>query len=231
MLQYIERLLATPVRGLIRREAIRQAGLVRTHEFRAALELFAWLAKLVRWGNFRRVAKPLYYRLDHAKSFTSEYFRGSEHRKRAAWTTLYTGLLEAAMPLCRTPEERLFFQQTIFDRIVAYWNFHAANEPNSSEKLIAECLERLKYEGNTHLLGVDELPPILQDLHRRLDEVKLLDRSRMRKAAYQIRQRSRLARLIYPRSRMQRVTFQIRHLFEMFRRQMSRLLRLRSALN
>ena len=35
MLQYIERQSAAPVRGLIRRAAIRQAGLVRSDEFRA----------------------------------------------------------------------------------------------------------------------------------------------------------------------------------------------------
>ena len=119
MVQYIERGIssAAPVRGLIRRAAIRQAGLVRSDEFRAPLEVFVWLAKLLRWGNFRRVAKPLYYRLDHPRSFTSEYYNLSEDRKRAVWTTLFTGLLEAAMPLCRTPEERLFFQQTIVDRM------------------------------------------------------------------------------------------------------------------
>ena len=72
---------------------------------------------------------------------------------------MFTGLLEAAMPLCRTPEERLFFQQTIFDRIVVYPTlYRPSNEPNSSGKLIAECLERLRYEGNTHLLGAEELP-------------------------------------------------------------------------
>ena len=32
-------------------------------------------------------------------------------------TTLYTGLLEATMPVCRTPEERFFFQQLILDRV------------------------------------------------------------------------------------------------------------------
>ena len=139
-----------------------------------------------------------------------------EDRKRAAWTTIFTGLLEAAMPLCRTPEERLFFQQTILDRIVVYPSyFRPSNEPNSSEKLIAECLERLRYEGNTHLLRVEELPTILQELQRRLDEIKLLERSRMRRAIYQIRQRSRIGRLIYPRSPMRRVIYQIRHLLEM----------------
>ena len=98
-------------------------------------------------------------------SFTNVYYRTSEDRKRAVRTTVFTGLLEACMPLCRTPEERLFFQQAIFDQIVA---FPERNKPNSSGKLMAECLERLRYEGNTHLLTAEEIPPILQGLNRRL---------------------------------------------------------------
>ena len=89
---------------------------------------------------------------------------------------------------------------------------------------MAECLERLRYEGNTHLLSAEELPPILQELQRRLDEIKLLERSRMRKGIYQIRQRSRFGKLIYPRSRMRRVTYQIRHLLEMLGKVSRRLL-------
>ena len=163
--EFIERLpnlQGPPIRGLIRRAAIRQAGPVRTDEFRAPLQMHGWLAKLLCWGSFRRVGRPLYYRLDRAESLTSDYIAGSEIRKRAEWTTLFTGLLEAAMPLCRTPQARRFFQQIILDRIVAYPNFRSSDEPNSSAKLIAECLERLKYEGNTHLLKAEELPPILQ---------------------------------------------------------------------
>ena len=89
---------------------------------------------------------------------------------------------------------------------------------------MAECLERLRYEGNTHLLGAEELPPILQELQRRLDEIKLLERSRMRRVIYQIRQRSRMGRLIYPRSRMRRAIYQIRHLLEMLTSKIYRLL-------
>ena len=103
---------AAPLRGLIRRAAIRHAGLVRSDEFRAPLEEFVWLAKLLRWGNFRRVAKPLYYRLDHPRSFTSAWFSSPEDRKRAALTRLFTGLLEVAVPLCRTPEQRRFFSNS-----------------------------------------------------------------------------------------------------------------------
>ena len=220
MREFIERIPIVhgpPIRGLIRKAAIRQAGLVRSDEFRAPLQIHGWLAKLLRWGSFRRVGGALYYRLDRAHSFTREYKAGAKDRKRAEWTTLFTGLLEAAMPLCRTPEQRLFFQQTILDRIVAYPNFNPSNEPNSSGKLIAECLERLRYEGNTHLLREEELPPILKQLPRRLDEIKFPVgyRSRMRKGIHQIRQRYRFGKLIYPSSPLRRVTYQIRHLLEM----------------
>ena len=218
MREFIERipnLQGPPIRGLIRRAAIRQAGLVKSDEFRAPLQMHGWLAKLLHWGSFRRVGRPLYYRLDRADSFTSEYIAETVDRKRAEWTTLFTGLLEAAMPLCRTPEERRFFQQIILDRIVAYPNFRSSDEPNSSGKLIAECLERLRYEGNTHLLRGEELPPILQELQRRLNEIRLSERSRMEKGIYQIRQRYRFGKLIYPRSPTRRVTYQFRHLLEM----------------
>jgi glycosyltransferase involved in cell wall biosynthesis len=216
---YIEQLSsAAPVRGLIRTAAIRQAGLVRSDEFRAPMEVFVWLVKLLRWGDFRRVAEPLYYRLDHPRSFTNVYFSTSEDRKRAVLTTLFTGLLEATMPLCRTPEERLFFHRLILDRVVASW---PGEKPASSEKIITECLERLRVERNTHLFRQEELSPILQELKRRPD-LKVVECSRMRKLIYRISQRSRMAKLIYPRSRIQRLSYQIRQLFEILRNKMSR---------
>jgi glycosyltransferase involved in cell wall biosynthesis len=115
MFQYIERPSAVPVRGLIRTPAIRQAGQVRTDEFRAALQLCGWLAKLLHWGSFKRVAKPIYYRLWHSGNLSNDYLRQPEDRKRAVWTTMFTTLLDAAIPLCCKSEQRLFLQQTILD--------------------------------------------------------------------------------------------------------------------
>jgi glycosyltransferase involved in cell wall biosynthesis len=224
MFHYIEHvpLSAAPVRGLIRRAGIRQAGLVRSEEFRAGMEVFVWLAKLLRWGCFRRVIKPLYYRLDHPHSFTrvtSEYLRSSEDRFQGAFTMLFTGLLEAVIPLCSTPERRLFFQQFILDRIFAIW---PSSEPTSLEKIIAKCLERLRLECNTHLLSPEELPTILQQLKYRPDS-KVLERSRMRRVIYRIRKRSRMARVIYPSSRMRRVIYQTRQLLKELRNKINEL--------
>jgi glycosyltransferase involved in cell wall biosynthesis len=212
--QYIARLpelgAPVPIRGLIRKAAIRQAGLVRSDEFRAAWQVFGWLANLLQWGNFRQVAEPLYYRLDHARSYTREYWYGTH---QAAWTTLFTALLAAAMRVCRTPEQRLFFQQAILDRTIAFPQFQQCNY--SAEKLATECLERLRYEGNTHLLDVKEFPSILQELQYRVDELKRIKPSRLRRGISQIRQRYRLGKLIYARSLMRRVAYQISHLLEM----------------
>jgi GT2 family glycosyltransferase len=164
--QFIGQLQPVAIRGLIRREAIQQAGPVRLNEFRALCESSVWVAKVLRWGSFIRVPQALYYRLDHSGNFSKHWFDWPEERKRTAWATMFTGMLEASMPACSTPEERLYFQQFIMDRIVVVrpgqnW-LYAANSFHSSGALIAECIQRLAHEGNMHLLDSGDLPGFLQ---------------------------------------------------------------------
>jgi glycosyltransferase involved in cell wall biosynthesis len=153
--QYIEKKQPVAVRGLMRRQAVQQAGPIRSDEFRGLSEIFVWLAKVLRWGSFIRVPEALYYRLDHAANYHKQWFDWPEERKRASWTTLFTGLLEATMPVCVTPEERLFFQLFILDRVAVLrsgQSYHyGATSPHESGALILECLKRLEQEGNTHL--------------------------------------------------------------------------------
>jgi glycosyltransferase involved in cell wall biosynthesis len=166
--QYIMRLpnigAPVPLRGLIRSAAIRHAGLVRADEFRAAFQVYGWLTKLLQWGNFSRVAEPLYYRLDHSRSYTRQHW---EKVHLEAWTTLFTALLDAAIRSCRTPEQRLFFQKAIVDRIIAF----PAMQKGTVVKLV-EFLQRLGYEGNTHLLDGQESLAVLQSLQSRVDELE-----------------------------------------------------------
>jgi glycosyltransferase involved in cell wall biosynthesis len=219
LFQYVARLpnigAPVPLRGLIRRDAIREAGLVRTDEFRAAWQVFGWLARLLRWGNFRRVPQPLYYRLDHARSYTRAHW---DEAHKASWTTLFTGLLDAAMGLCRTPDERLFFQQAILDRMIAFPPLWGTHEYKSTEQLVSECLDRLKYERNDHLLDVKEFPSIIGELQSRVGEITRIERSRWRRGIWQIRQRHRLGKLIYSKSRMRRVIYQTLHLLELLQK-------------
>jgi glycosyltransferase involved in cell wall biosynthesis len=208
--QYIARLPnlgpPVPLRGLIRSVAIRQAGLVRADEFRAAWQVFGWLAKLLEWGNFRRVAEPLYYRLDHAGSYSRTHW---DKVQRAAWTTLFTAVLDAAIRSCRTPAQRRFFQEAILERIVAFAQF----QEKTPEIMVAEFFERLRYEGNTQLPDGQEFPAILQNLQSRAAE--LTRRSRWRRGISQVRQRYEFAQLIYPGSPLRRFCYRIRSLKEL----------------
>ena len=120
LLQQLEQLTPVPVRGLFRRAAVRQAGPVRSDEFRALSEIFVWLTKVLRWGSFIRLPEPLYYRLDHADNFHKDHTTWPVERRRAAWSTMFTGMLEAIMPACKTLEEKLYVQQLILDRVAVY---------------------------------------------------------------------------------------------------------------
>lgn len=167
--EFIERLPKVhgpALRGLIRRPAIRQAGHVRTDEFRAPLQIHGWLAKLLRWGSFKRHEGALYYRLDRPDSFTRKFMGWAEDKNQAInmWTTLFTGLLDAVMPLCQSPEQRLFFQRLILDRTIMHPVVHNT-EPSSKEKIIAACEQRLRAEGNLHLLRTEEFTQIVQLLN------------------------------------------------------------------
>jgi glycosyltransferase involved in cell wall biosynthesis len=157
LLAFIELIPAAPVRGLIRREAVAQAGLVRSDEFRGLTQVFTWLAKVLRWGDFIRVPLPIYYRLDHPNNYHKHWIGWSEEKRRAAWTTLFTGLLEAALPACATPQERAFMLHIILDRVVVTrparpFLYTAHNDSAYSGRLIAECFHRLRHEGNSALL-------------------------------------------------------------------------------
>jgi hypothetical protein len=125
--------------------------------------------------------------------------------QRAAWTTLFTAVLDAAMRSCRTPEERRFFQNAILERIAAYAQFQ-----ENSEGMMAEFLQRLRYEGNTHLLDAQDFASIEQNFARAMHHFKR--HSHLSQGLFQIRQRYELAKLIYPESLRRRLAYRFRHL-------------------
>jgi hypothetical protein len=205
--QLLEHLTAAPARGLIRSAAIRQAGLVRPDKFRAYFQIFGWLAKLLRVGNFRRVPRAVYYKRDELDNYTNKWITWSEDRKRATWTTWFTGLFEAALPLCRTSQERMLVAQVIFDRLIPFRPVREA----PPGKAIAECIERLRYEGRFEL--AEELIPSIEQLGQILETN---ERSPIRKVVYRVRQRNRMAKLLYPSSLMRRAIYQAWHLLNTF---------------
>jgi hypothetical protein len=187
MRQHIEQKQPVAVRGLMRRGAVEQAGPIRGDEFRGLSEVFVWLAKLLRWGPFVRVPQPLYHRLDHSENYHKQWFDWPDDRKRGSWTTLYTGLMEATMPVCRTPEERFFFHQLILDRVAVVrpgQSYHyVADTPQAGGELMLECLRRLDAEGNRSLL---DLPAELTaELSAEVDRLRADNRRLRRRLARQ----------------------------------------------
>lgn len=231
LLQQLEQLTPVPVRGLFRRAAVRQAGPVRSDEFRALSEIFVWLTKVLRWGSFIRLPEPLYYRLDHADNFHKDHTTWPVERRRAAWSTMFTGMLEAIMPACKTLEEKLYVQQLILDRVAVYrpgrsYQWVPANA-DSAGKFMGECLDRLKHEGNLHLLGPGELPAFLQSRFRQDFHAEILD-ARLRQseviiktvkterdAAERERRRLEAELALINRSRALKFSRRVRHLLRL----------------
>lgn len=201
-----------PIRGLFRTEAIRQAGPVRSDEFRACWQIHSWLAKLLRWGDFERVGSALYYRVDHSDSFTRQSLAAVDDRKSAAWTTVFTGLLEAAIPLCKGALDRRFFQDLIIGRTIAFPSFYRT-DTEFSFPLVCESLARLEVEGNSHLVCGEEVPLVMTAARPRFDEIMRARQSRLSGAMYHVRQRVRLAAVLYPETRARRLAYCARHVF------------------
>ena len=211
----------TQVRGLIRRAAIRQGGFVRSDEFRAPLEAFVWLARscagAISGALPNRSITDLITPIALPISTSTRRRIGSEPCGRRC----SRDCLKRLRFVIRRRSGCLFSKSSLTELSFIVPNdpptTAQATNPTPQGSCITECLERLRYEGNTHLLGVEELPPMLQELQRRPDEIKLLERSRIRRVIYRIRRRSRIGRLIYPRSQMRRVIYQFRHLIEELR--------------
>jgi glycosyltransferase involved in cell wall biosynthesis len=181
-LSFIQNLAPTALRGLFRHEAIAQARPVRLDEFRSYHQAYVWLAEVIRWGAFVRVPEPLYLRRIHAANYTKQSFSWTDEKKLEDWTTVFTGLLEAVLPLCESIEEQLYFQHFILDRIcvVRAGQDHPAvpRSVHQGGEFILACFDRWLKEGRrTQWL----VPPHLEQIaeNETLDlKVKLAARDR-----------------------------------------------------
>lgn len=103
----------------------------------------------------------------------------------------------------RTPQQRLFFQKLIVDRIIAF-----PQVQKGAVLKVTEFLQRLGEEGNTHLLAGREAFSILRDLQSRIEQLERS--SRWRRGMVQIQPRYELAKIIYPQSPVPRLCAQVR---------------------
>jgi GT2 family glycosyltransferase len=93
-------------RGLVRREVVAAArGLTRNAMDDFAADL-VWLARLAGAGELRRVPQVLYSKRRHHESASLQWGPWSEQRKQDAWTLHCGEMLDVALGLELTTEER-----------------------------------------------------------------------------------------------------------------------------
>jgi hypothetical protein len=128
---------------------------------------------------------------------------------------MFTGMLEAIMPACETPNEKLHVQQLILDRVtVSRPDRNYLYLPpglDSAGRFIGECLDRLRHEGNLHLLGSDELPTFLQSRFRQ-SEITISTLKVERDMAERERRRLEAELALIKRSRALKFTRRMRRL-------------------
>jgi GT2 family glycosyltransferase len=129
--EMIDRPRWTPFRGLIRTEAVRRAGPLRTLPHKSAMEDLVWNIKLGGQGALLRVPGAMYLKRIHANSLSTDWNRWSdETRTRDVWMAFGSGALQAIWPHVRTPQERWQALLRLFERLAlpgaGRWSFYTA---------------------------------------------------------------------------------------------------------
>ena len=116
-----------PFRGLIRGDALRKVGPLRTGHAMSSLEDKTWVVKLAGEGELHRVPKTLYFKRAHATSTHKVWHGWPADQRREAWLTHGVGLLEVLLPLAGR-EERPRVLAKVVDRLLGLeqrgWRFY-----------------------------------------------------------------------------------------------------------
>jgi GT2 family glycosyltransferase len=135
VLSYLEAFNHVPLYGLIRENVLRQAGQLRITENDSFGEDFPWMLKMARAGAMRRVPRVMYFKRQHPKSISREWFeRWPQERRRAALIGLCAGLLEAALPVGRSERERFRLLFAVLELLASRQWFHETNRLTSAER-------------------------------------------------------------------------------------------------
>lgn len=117
MRDYIERLLHTALRGVIRRAAIARAGLIVDEDGGNAQD-HVWLTRIAREGDFVRVPHTLYRKRIHDANVHASWFTQNRRhdRRRGPWVHCAAGLVETMVQMGATPRDRWPLVAFVLDR-------------------------------------------------------------------------------------------------------------------
>ncbi len=164
MRDYIERLLHTALRGVIRRDAIARAGLIVDEDGGNAQD-HVWLTRIVREGDFVRVPHTLYRKRIHDENVHVRWFAQNrrDDRRRPPWVHSAAGLVETMVQMAETPHERWPFVAFVLDRFTRPAPKRWANYEPFDGDPPREFIEAFAAEMIAHIRrrGAADLPTLL----------------------------------------------------------------------
>jgi hypothetical protein len=114
-----EHLAAVAFRGLTRVEALRVAGDIPANEIENFACDTAWMAAIARWGELQRVPLPLYRKRYHPGNEHTKWAQWPVEKRTRAWTIHCAAMLEQAMLVETTAQERRLLWLAAVGRLVS----------------------------------------------------------------------------------------------------------------
>lgn len=106
-------------RGLTRVEALRHSGGVPTNEVENFSADTAWMAAVARWGELQRVPLELYRKRYHAENTHMKWSAWPADKRAKAWIVHCADMLEQAMLVEATVQERRLLWLATVGRLVS----------------------------------------------------------------------------------------------------------------
>ncbi len=110
---------AVAFRGLTRVEALRHSGGIPSNEVENFSADTTWMAAIARWGELRRVPIDLYRKRYHTENEHMKWFTWPAEKRFKAWTVHCADMLEQAMLVESTPQERRLLWLAAVGRLVS----------------------------------------------------------------------------------------------------------------
>jgi hypothetical protein len=112
---------AVPFRGLTRVEALRLAGGIRTNEMENFSADTTWMAAIARGGELRRVPVAMYRKRYHPDNVHMKWWAWPLEKRAQAWIVHCADMLEQAMLVDATPQERRLLWLAAVARLGPTW--------------------------------------------------------------------------------------------------------------
>jgi glycosyltransferase involved in cell wall biosynthesis len=114
-----EHLSAVALIGLSRVEALRAAGGIPGNECENFFAETAWMAAMARWGELHRVPGELFHKRIHNENTVTSWFRWPREKRLSAWCVHCLSMLEEALRIEATLEERRSLWRAGVERLVS----------------------------------------------------------------------------------------------------------------